>query len=116
LWRQHPLADMPPNRLPGLAAPPVEAMAGAHSVEDDALAPDAAAPVAAAAAVVPGACVEVLGSSPGNCSAVCELIDGEALMPVDPVVTAVPCSEAFDPAAETADELDSPDWLEAQSG
>jgi hypothetical protein len=99
--------DIPPNRLPGVDVPAVEAMPGAHSV-DDVAAPDAEAPVAAAAAVVLGACVAVLGSSPGNCSAVCELIDGEALMPVDPVVTAVPCPEAFDPA-ETADELDSPD-------
>ena len=59
---QHPLDDMAPKRLPGLAAPEVEEMAGAQSVADGALAWDAA--------VVAGDSVVPLVASPGNCRAV----------------------------------------------
>jgi hypothetical protein len=62
VFHQHPLDDMAPNRLPGLAAPEVEDITGAHSVADGALAWDAA--------VVAGDSVVLLVPSPGNCRAV----------------------------------------------
>jgi hypothetical protein len=77
-------------------------------------------PAAADDAVVFAPWVEVLGASPGNCTADCGLIDGEALMPgaaapadPSPVVTGPPAGtaandvEAFDELALdeiTADE------------
>ena len=62
VFHQHPLDDMAPNRLPGLAVPEVEDITGAQSVADEALAWDAA--------VVAGDSVVLLVPSPGNCRAV----------------------------------------------
>jgi hypothetical protein len=59
-------------------------------------------PAAADDAVVFAPCVEVLGASPGNCTADCGLSDGEALIPgaapadPNPVVTGLPAEAAND--------------------
>jgi hypothetical protein len=62
--------------------------------------PEKPAEAAGADAVVFGASVEVFGCSPGNCTALCGLIDGEALMPGAPV--AIPPAEPAEEAANGA--------------
>jgi hypothetical protein len=53
-------------------------MAGEQGMADDEPNP---APAPAPDAVLWAPCVEVLGASPGNCTAACGLTDGDALMP-----------------------------------
>ena len=74
------MVDIPPARLSALSSPVVEETEEEQSVLD-APAPALAAEAAGADAVVVGDCVAVFEVSPGNCTAVCGLIDDAALLP-----------------------------------
>ena len=73
------------------------------SADDD---EDEADPADPAAAVVFAPCVELLEPSPGNCTAACGSLDGEALMPG--AAPADPCPVVTEPDANEPDvnELD----------
>jgi hypothetical protein len=81
-----------PNNSPTLVPVPLaEVMVGEQGTLEDAPSP------VAVAAVVFAPCVELLGVSPGNCTAACGLIDADALIPGAPPADADPI--AAEPAA-----------------
>jgi hypothetical protein len=74
-----------------------EEIVGEQGILDDAPSP------VAVAAVVFAPCVEVLGVSPGNCTAVCGLTDADALIPDAPPVDADPIAAAPPAGADVGD-------------